>query len=411
MIPFTPKSSSIAAFSIGSLCMAPAGHGQCQYEITAIIQGPECGIFGYGNTNPHGLNDNGEVVGAYGCSVASPFYWSQETGFVMLETPDWFTEASRAEDIANDGTIVGVASKGLVGYRGFHYKDGVWTELPSVDPESGQSWAYAVSPDGRYVVGRRSITSDQYPHNAFIWDATTGKFTDLGVMNGPNSEARDISSTGVAVGYTGSVLSKPWDSPFWYSNGNLEVPGPAPGALYSFATAVNAEGQVFCTSVASTNPVTGAPAVYFNKTWTQMPGLEGFIMTTAADMNDAGQAVGTGTVALQPAYTQACVWTNGKVHNLNDLISPTAELDLRIGSHINNAGQILCWGNYKGNTVGVLLTPIAEPGDLNQDCQVNIIDLSLLLSAWGSLNSPVADLDNDGIVGPEDLGTLLASWG
>ncbi len=59
-------------------------------------------------------------------------------------------------------------------------------------------------------------------------------------------------------------------------------------------------------------------------------------------------------------------------------------------------------------------TPSASPsgkiGDLNNDGQVNIFDLSILLSAWGT-NNATADLNHDGTVNIFDLSMLLSNWG
>jgi cellulase (glycosyl hydrolase family 5)/dockerin type I repeat protein len=49
-------------------------------------------------------------------------------------------------------------------------------------------------------------------------------------------------------------------------------------------------------------------------------------------------------------------------------------------------------------------------GDLNNDGTVNIYDLSILLSDWGTTNA-TADLNNDGTVNIYDLSILLSNWG
>ncbi len=53
------------------------------------------------------------------------------------------------------------------------------------------------------------------------------------------------------------------------------------------------------------------------------------------------------------------------------------------------------------------------PADLSEDGVVNPIDLGLLLTFWGTdgQNNPQADIDGDGYVGPTDLGLLLGAWG
>ena len=57
------------------------------------------------------------------------------------------------------------------------------------------------------------------------------------------------------------------------------------------------------------------------------------------------------------------------------------------------------------------LLPIAPvEGDLNEDGIVGVVDLLVLLAAWGACPGCPADLDCDGFVGVVDLLTLLANW-
>src|SRR6185369_2076834 len=49
-------------------------------------------------------------------------------------------------------------------------------------------------------------------------------------------------------------------------------------------------------------------------------------------------------------------------------------------------------------------------GDINGDGVVNVYDLSILLSNWGSANT-AADLNHDGTVSIFDLSVLLSHWG
>lgn len=68
-----------------------------------------------------------------------------------------------------------------------------------------------------------------------------------------------------------------------------------------------------------------------------------------------------------------------------------------------------------GNTIDY--TCDSCPGDLNcvqisnyNPRKVDSSDLGQLLGAWNT-SDPICDIDGDGIVGPGDLGILLASWG
>jgi len=66
--------------------------------------------------------------------------------------------------------------------------------------------------------------------------------------------------------------------------------------------------------------------------------------------------------------------------------------------------------DYSGGTVRRLI-PATPPADLTQDGAVGSDDLGRVLAAWGSGGCAPEDLDNDGVVGSSDLGALLAAWG
>ena len=54
--------------------------------------------------------------------------------------------------------------------------------------------------------------------------------------------------------------------------------------------------------------------------------------------------------------------------------------------------------------------PSRKLADLNSDGRINIRDLSILLSRWGTTNR-TADLNGDGRVNIRDLSILLSRWG
>ncbi len=61
-------------------------------------------------------------------------------------------------------------------------------------------------------------------------------------------------------------------------------------------------------------------------------------------------------------------------------------------------------------------TGTAVPGDLNGDGAVNVLDLTVLLGAWGPCPLPCppvcpADINGDCEVDHLDLLTLLGNWG
>src|SRR5438067_2017322 len=64
--------------------------------------------------------------------------------------------------------------------------------------------------------------------------------------------------------------------------------------------------------------------------------------------------------------------------------------------------------------VGFTLRPASRASsisaDLNHDGTVNVFDLSILLSKWGTSDA-TSDLNHDGTVNIFDLSALLSAWG
>ena len=71
-------------------------------------------------------------------------------------------------------------------------------------------------------------------------------------------------------------------------------------------------------------------------------------------------------------------------------------------------------GNVSGQSASASATTQAgttKRGDLNNDGRVDVIDLGIFLSNWGSTSRPPADINQDGHVDVIDLGILLSNWG
>jgi hypothetical protein len=95
-----------------------------------------------------------------------------------------------------------------------------------------------------------------------------------------------------------------------------------------------------------------------------------------------------------------------------DADSWNAQEDITVVAWAQNTGT---WPNssevYQAATIDWPFTAPC-PGDLNDDGQVGQEDLGILLADWGCTGMAcAADLDGDGSVGQQDLGILLADWG
>jgi hypothetical protein len=123
----TQMALAIAMAAIAALCCGGPVHAQCQYEVTAIIQGPPCPFGGHATLIGSGLNNHGEVVGRFRmCGSGQEdqaFYWSPTVpggAVIPLPMPPG-TAASRAYDINDHKQIVGEYRIPFEGWFGFMY--------------------------------------------------------------------------------------------------------------------------------------------------------------------------------------------------------------------------------------------------------------------------------------------------
>jgi probable HAF family extracellular repeat protein len=95
------------------------------------------------------------------------------------------------------------------------------------------------------------------------------------------------------------------------------------------------------------------------ETWktTQLGGLPGLSHSYATAINNRGQVVGIATrgsvvpglndLSIQDAGGRAFLWQEGRMVDLNSLISPGCGWELRYAHDINDAGQIVGRGGFR----------------------------------------------------------------
>ncbi len=82
--------------------------------------------------------------------------------------------------------------------------------------------------------------------------------------------------------------------------------------------------------------------------------LPGDNETIATGINASGQVVGS---SRRSGPARAFVWSDGLMSDLNSLIPPDSGWVLRSAAAINDADQIVGWGLHNGADRGFLLTP------------------------------------------------------
>ena len=214
--------------------------------------------------------------------------------------------------------------------------------------------------DAGQVAGRGRITSDVM--NSFL--ITGGTVSYVPSLGGQQTNSQAISPDGMIVGT--AVLSSGNNAAFWWNGGD-----------------------------ATTLPTFGGPGAAFG-------------------VNSAHDIVGMADYSGTPSTSHACLWRNGQILDLNNLILPGSGVTMTSARAINEVGQIVVSGQYNNNSRGFLLTP-AKLGDTNDDQQVNgddFVTLAVNYTGTGGTGKTWAtgDFDGDGDVDGDDFVALAVNY-
>jgi probable HAF family extracellular repeat protein len=307
----------------------------------------DLGTLGGMDSYAYGINNHGQVVGeartADGVGVHA-FFWQDG---VMTDLGTFGGPYSAAYAINDASEVVGSAD--LTSNVDHAFRWSSRRGLHDLGTLGGtNSSASGINNTGQ-IVGS-SDTSGTYTGHAFLYRA--GQLTDLGTLGGPHSDAVAMNDAGQVVGSadTTDFLHSP--DAFLESDGPPQDLGTLPGGSFSFATGINAAGQVCGWSSV---PLAYSHAfVYSDGVMTDIGTLFGTKGSPnnaeAYGINDAGQVVG------ESAFV-AFVYQDATMTDLNLLLPPDAGWHLLSARGINNAGEIVGYGNHNGAYHAFLLTP------------------------------------------------------
>jgi probable HAF family extracellular repeat protein len=277
-----------------------------------------------------GINETGQVTGLAGSSGFQAF--SYLNGVKTIFGGSAFgRSASRGWGINESGVIAGsfaVGANGPVNGDAFRWQNGAGSIIPLVD-------AYGINDHG-VIVGNHI--------NGNVVDAATwsnGIITDLGTLGGNSSRALDINNAGVVVGINRDAAG--FDHAYVWDGTNSK----SLSSRDSAAQDINELGQI----VGVNKIASGANHATL---WQNGQTIDLDTLHTpdsvAYAINDKGTIVGYAGFAF--------IYQDGQMQLLDDLIDPNSGWQLRIGYDINNAGQIVGSGDFRGATHAFLLTPI-----------------------------------------------------
>jgi probable HAF family extracellular repeat protein len=215
------------------------------------------------------------------------------------------------------------------------------------------SSASAVNAAGK-VVG--SAQTPGKTRHAVLWSGNQPR--DLGLLGqGDYSAARDINDKNDVVGEANLIPNGKPEAFLWHT-GKMQLLPRLPGGTICSAQAINNGGLI---TGSCDLPNGTAHAVMWRKGSVEDLGTLGDddAPSTALDINAQAQVVGTSEATSD--HLRAFLWEKGKMINLNQRIPPHSGWLLLVASRINDKGEILGRGYYRGSIHAFLLEPDQAP--------------------------------------------------
>ena len=329
-----------------------------QYSVTDL------GPFIY----PSAINESAQIVGSSFNGRRDAILYSD--GVVRnISPPNGYT--AQAWGINNYGDVVGevsfcdIVSGNCVNSRtrGFIYNPNKKTFNILGTLGGLQSRAYSINDSGQ-VTGYSDIASGNSVEHAFIFK--DGTFSDIGApLASTETLAFTINASGQVAGFASSNSST--RGAFLYDNGFFLFFEQQGGA-----DDINDRGEVVGVR-GGNDDGSGRAFVYSHGAVQDLGTLNGGTYARAFAINNADEIVGVSSPTFfSSAGQKAFIYSGGVMKDLNSLIPAVPGRVLTSAADINDAGQIVANGQVNGEDHGFLLTP-TQPMMLTQPNTNNAI--------------------------------------
>ncbi len=240
-------------------------------------------------TTARGINDRGDIVGAYRVVPPRHALLIRRGTFIPLaSTTILGTDLSEAYKSNDRGGVVGIYSDDNGFTHGFLLSQGVVTTLDF--PGASDTYAFGINESGT-IVGQWDLLDaggNPIVYHGFLWK--NGAFSEVNFPGAADTFPYGINIRGDFVGSWDSGLTSPITHGFVYTNGEfVSFDVPVPGATLTQPNDINAQGQIVGEWFDSNGGVHGFLLVGAAFTSIDYPGAA---ITSAWGINSAGQIVG-----------------------------------------------------------------------------------------------------------------------
>jgi probable HAF family extracellular repeat protein len=281
------------------------------------------------------INESGQFLGSSNTATpAPPSIFNQEPGFCAGPMVAGEPTLACHGFLADHGKLIDVGTLGGANSAAEGLND------------AGQvvGVAETTSPDPTSVYGAPTF-------HAFLW--RRGRMTDLGTIAGaPDSAAFAINNRGQVVGASFVDSTKPDAVGFVWQDGGTTLLGNL-GGHSTIPFQINDRGQVVGYATLP-GDATRHAFLWQRGHMTDLGVLPGDVSSEAVDITNDGEILG------ESCSTDQCrpvLWRDGKVIDLNQVLSPNSGWQLFEAHAINARGQVTGGGVHNGEFHAYLMTP------------------------------------------------------
>ena len=311
----------------GPLCAAPI------YSVVNL------GTLGGGRSDSFAINNSGAAAGVSaiaGAGIDVPVAFSGTQVRALGSAP------GQANGINDSGVVVGTT------YTPSGARATVWTDTGlRYLPTLGGSDAYGTGINNSGNVVGSATTASGEAH-AFL--TFRDSVLDLGTLGGDWSSAYAVNDRHEVVGYSATASGR--YRAFKWSEGAGMVAIPSLGGVSNYAFGINSRGSVVGAAATAKNTL---EAFLYDASGLRSLGTLGY-GSYAYGINSGNHVVGY-SYDLE-GRSRAFVWRDGFMYDLNAVTAGLDGLTLEAAYGVNEFGQIVGSGVYRGEAAAFRLDPV-----------------------------------------------------